>query len=113
MRTKFVAGALALAIAASALVVTAPAQARGWRHGGGGAIAGFAAGAIIGGALAASGPYGYGYGYGPGYYDEPVYGPGPGYGGGDAIGYCMSRFKSYDPNSGTYRGYDGMRHSCP
>ncbi|WP_424618529.1 BA14K family protein [Bradyrhizobium sp.] len=25
----------------------------------------------------------------------------------------MQRFKSYDPNSGTYLGYDGNRHPCP
>jgi hypothetical protein len=27
--------------------------------------------------------------------------------------YCFSRFKSYDPRSGTYLGYDGQRHPCP
>jgi hypothetical protein len=27
--------------------------------------------------------------------------------------YCSSRFRSYDPASGTYMGYDGKRHSCP
>jgi hypothetical protein len=27
-------------------------------------------------------------------------------------GYCMQRYKSYDPGSGTYLGYDGMRHPC-
>ncbi len=64
--------------------------------------AGVIGGMILGGMLAAPvlcyarGPY-----YGPGYY------------GGDAVGYCMRRFKSYDPNSGTYLGYDGSRHPCP
>ncbi|MGA2942170.1 MAG: BA14K family protein [Xanthobacteraceae bacterium] len=24
----------------------------------------------------------------------------------------MQRYKSYDPGSGTYLGYDGMRHPC-
>ena len=28
-------------------------------------------------------------------------------------GYCSQRYKSYDPASGTYLGYDGQRHSCP
>lgn len=28
-------------------------------------------------------------------------------------GYCAQRFRSYDPASGTYLGYDGERHSCP
>jgi hypothetical protein len=68
---------------------------------------GLIAGALIGGALAA--PY-----YAPGYYPGPVYGV-PAYGPppGNAIAYCMQRFRSYDPASGTYLGYDGYRHPCP
>jgi hypothetical protein len=27
--------------------------------------------------------------------------------------YCAQRFRSYDPASGTYMGYDGQRHPCP
>ncbi|WP_162136760.1 BA14K family protein, partial [Bradyrhizobium elkanii] len=27
--------------------------------------------------------------------------------------YCAQRYKSYDPASGTYLGYDGRRHPCP
>jgi hypothetical protein len=113
----------------------------GYRGGGiGGGVLGLAAGAIIGGAiLGATQPYGYygqgaygpGYGYGPGY----AYAPGPAqgyvpqgyvpqgyvavspyagsYAGGDATAYCLQRFRSYDPGSGTYLGLDGMRHSCP
>jgi hypothetical protein len=83
----------------------------GWGHhhhggGWGGVGAGLAAGALIGGAIAASqGPYYYGPGYG--------YAPAPAYVEGDAVGYCMQRFKSYDPRSGTYLGYDGLRHPCP
>jgi len=86
--------------------VTQSVQWRGGGWGWGAPIAGgLIAGAIVGGALAT--PYGY---YGPGYYPPPVaYGPPPG----DAIAYCMQRFKSYDPNSGTYLGYDGGRHPCP
>jgi hypothetical protein len=26
--------------------------------------------------------------------------------------YCAQRYKSYDPASGTYLGYDGLRHPC-
>jgi BA14K-like protein len=90
-----------------------------WRGGGWGwgpAVGGLIVGGIIGGALAA--PYGPGY-YGPGYYAGPGYGPPPGvaYGPapveGDAVAYCMQRFRSYDPGSGTYLGYDGARHPCP
>jgi hypothetical protein len=32
---------------------------------------------------------------------------------GDAVAYCMQRFRSYDPQSGTYLGFDGLRHPCP
>jgi hypothetical protein len=94
---------------------------RCWGCGFGG---GFVAGAIIGGALAAP------YYYGPGpYYGGPYYGPGPYYPapaapayyggpapagpGGDAVAYCMHRFKSYDPRTGTYLGLDNARHPCP
>jgi len=31
----------------------------------------------------------------------------------DAVEYCMRRYRSYDPRSGTYIGYDGYRHPCP
>jgi BA14K-like protein len=31
----------------------------------------------------------------------------------DAVSYCMQRYRSYDPNSQTYLGRDGMRYSCP
>jgi BA14K-like protein len=43
------------------------------------------------------------------------YGSYAAYGGGetDAVAYCTQRFRSYDPGSGTYLGYDGLRHACP
>jgi len=31
----------------------------------------------------------------------------------DAVGYCMRRFRSYDPASMTYLGADGLRRPCP
>jgi hypothetical protein len=31
----------------------------------------------------------------------------------DAVGYCMRRFRSYDPTSMTYLGSDGLRRPCP
>jgi hypothetical protein len=125
---------MALAVAGSAFAFNAPASAaplmnqntalrsavqqnglenvqwrsRGWRghhgwtrhhgyHGGhyrrgygwGPAVGGLAAGAIIGGAIANSQARA-----------------------SDAA-YCSQRFKSYDPTSGTYLGYDGIRHPCP
>ncbi|MGO4570751.1 BA14K family protein [Microvirga sp. 2TAF3] len=56
---------------------------------------GLATGAIIGGAIAQS-------------QAAPVYTSPNG-----AVAYCAQRFKSYDPASGTYLGYDGLRHACP
>jgi hypothetical protein len=107
----------ALALAAAAV---APASARPWHrhHGwgwGGSAAAGFATGAIIGGALA-SRPYGYGYGYRPYAYAPPavVYEDDAYAAGSDRDdAYCAQRYRSYDPRSGTYLGYDGARHPCP
>jgi BA14K-like protein len=126
MRLKLATG---LAAVAAIFIAAAPAQAQRWHRGGEGVaagIAGFAAGAVIGGALASQPrPYGYGYGDGaygePGYY-EPAYGAPAGYGGpaygaapggGDDEAYCQSRYRSYDPASGTFLGYDGQRHPCP
>jgi hypothetical protein len=129
------AGIVSLAGAASALPGTgglalknaAPSSVESVRWGGRGFGPGaFVAGAILGGALLAPrfyGPRYYGY-YGPGpyyapspYYVDPGYvDPGP-YSadptGGDPVTYCMQRFRSYDPRSGTYLGYDGYRHPCP
>jgi hypothetical protein len=79
----------------------------GWRHNGHGyngrygrygggyyrngpaVLGGLAAGAIVGGAIANSQARA------------------------DSDGYCSQRYRSYDPASGTYLGYDGQRHSCP
>jgi BA14K-like protein len=106
----------------------------GWRRGRGwGVGAGLVGGVIIGEALAApyyydpyyAGPYI--YAPGPAYYPDPYYDPGPVYyvapyrrapayvdrGYVDAEAYCIRRFRSYDPASGTYLGYDGLRHPCP
>jgi hypothetical protein len=72
----------------------------GGRRGGygwGPAAGAFGAGVLLGGALAAPPPV---------YYE-----PQPAYDADEA--YCVQRFKSYDPASGTYLGYDGQRHACP
>ena len=47
--------------------------------------------------------------------DGNNYGSYGAYNGGDtdAIAYCTQRFRSYDPASGSYLGYDGLRHACP
>lgn len=125
--TAVVAASIAFAGAASAMPIAtgaglgnaAPSNVetvrwggRGWGFG-----AGVAAGAIVGGALLAPRYYGpgpYYYGPGPYYAPGPVYvAPGPYPAEGDDVAYCMQRFKSYDPRSGTYLGYDGLRHPCP
>ena len=31
----------------------------------------------------------------------------------DAIAMCEARFQSFDPETGTYMGFDGIRHPCP
>ena len=57
-------------------------------------------------------------GYPYGYYDD-IYSYSddyyyPGYDEGeDSAAACAARFRSYDPASGTYLGYDGRRHPCP
>jgi hypothetical protein len=39
----------------------------------------------------------------------PVYAPPPN----DAVAYCMQRYRSYDPVSQTFVGFDGLRRPCP
>jgi len=46
------------------------------------------------------------------YCDVDYYEPAPPVAG-DPIAYCMQRFRSYDPASQTYLGFDGLRHPCP
>ena len=93
---------------------------RGYGSGIGVGAAALAAGAIIGGAMQQN----------QGYYPAepypaesyPVYSDqGPGYDGAgpqvasdaDSVAYCQRIYRSYDPASGTYLGYDGLRHPCP
>jgi hypothetical protein len=56
-----------------------------------------------------------GLGFGaPYYYDAPYYAYEPGYyDDNDAVAYCMSRFRTYNPATGTYTGFDGLQHPCP
>ena len=105
----------------------APTQNRYQRHGytngygrgygiGVGAAA-LATGAIIGGAIQQN----QGYDYYPAE-SYPVYSDqGPTYDDAgpqvaddsNSTAYCQRTFRSYDTVSGTYLGYDGLRHPCP
>jgi len=100
----------------NSLVTEVQYRRRGYYRGGGAAAGlgiGLAAGALIGGAIAAGSGPAY---YGPGYYAPPppayYVRPAPVYGG-DDVAYCMQRYRSYDPASGTYLNYDGNRYPCP
>src|SRR5262245_32810196 len=62
------------------------------------------------------------FGFGPSYYDYGYYDDYYPYDDGayayvepgvDSSAYCAQRFRSYDPSTGTYLGYDGLRHPCP
>ena len=82
---------------------------------------GFGAGSGYYGGYANNGyPYDNTYAYynNPNYSDTFAYDDEPSVGiavtpGADDPSYCVQRFRSYDPASGTYLGYDGMRHPCP
>jgi len=99
---------------------------RGDRGRGFGAGAGFVAGLAAGSALG-YGAYDYGYGYDPYVYgddyayDGGYYDPGfvvsqavvPSEVGAPDASWCAAHYRSYDPASGTYLGFDGLRHPCP
>lgn len=81
---------------------------RSYRRGyGGGAaaagIAGLAAGALVAGAIASQPAYG----APPGAPVGNVYGHDPNW-----VSYCASRYRSFDPASGTFLANDGNRYVC-
>lgn len=65
-----------------------------------GVLGGLALGAMIGAATAAPPPP-------PPAYYGPAYAPDD-----DWLAYCSSKYRSFDPRTGTYLGYDGLRHPC-
>ena len=94
---KFISVASALALVA-AVSVTATAPAQAWypyhRHdypvgvGVAAGILGFAAGAAIAGSAARDSDYR------------------------EHVAACLDAYRSYDPRTDTYLGYDGYRHRC-
>lgn len=108
---KIATAALAALIGVSAIAVSVDSadarHRRHWHrhHGGGDVAAGLAAGAILGlgiGALAASPRY-----------DTEV--PPPRYERSAwraHVNWCLDRYRSYDPNSDTFVGFDGYEHRC-
>jgi hypothetical protein len=45
--------------------------------------------------------------YASDYYDDYYYGED------EAVAYCKSRFRTYNPATGTYKGKGGRRYACP
>ncbi|HUW74754.1 MAG TPA: BA14K family protein [Methyloceanibacter sp.] len=85
---------------------------RGYRRGGGynalgAGLIGFGVGAIVGSALTPRDVY-----VAPP--AQPVYraGYGPAPWTPDWYTYCYSRYRSFNPNTGTFVGYDGYEHFC-
>jgi hypothetical protein len=120
------AGAAALASTAIVALATAgPASAAPWHRDVGWGAAGLAAG-VVGGAIAVAtsplwapgyyaGTYPYAYAPGHAYAPSYAYTTTPAYTyatGGRDDAYCAQRYRSYDPATGTYLGYDGIRHAC-
>lgn len=123
--TAFMAAAL---VGLTALTAAVPAEAgKGYRGGGrhyhhhyhrggggnalGAGLLGFGIGAIVGSALTPREVY-----VAPPppprptYYTPAGYGPPPWTP--DWYTYCYSRYRTFDPNSGTFIGYDGYEHFC-
>ena len=142
MRVRLLGGAVAMALTGCAVLASVgPASAQwrgpGWDYGYG---PGAFAADVIGGTVAVvtsplwalPGYYHYypGYAYGPTYAAPRYYGYSPGYASGPAyagaqrchgakwprritVASCEARFRSYNPSTGMYTGYDGQQHPCP
>lgn len=136
--SKFIAISCAATVAAFAVAGSASAQEwhrRHYNHGGGDAlaagVAGLAVGVIAGAALASPpAPRRYVYDddgyyappppprrvyYRPAYVYEqpvPVYRPALQPWSRSWYNYCSNRYRSFDPRSGTFIGYDGRQHFC-
>lgn len=110
VRNTSFAAAVTVALAGAFSVAPVGGAEAGHRHYHGGPAAaagviGFATGAIVGGALSQPRTVTV--------YEEPVY-----YGGRlqpwtpSWYAYCSERYRSFNPRSGTFTGYDGRTHFC-
>jgi hypothetical protein len=123
-KTTFTALVAAALVVLTVLTLAVPAEAgrgRGYGrhhhyHGGdgwnavGAGLLGFGVGAIVGSALTPREVYVAPPPPRPTYYTPAGYGPPPWTP--DWYTYCYSRYRSFDPNSGTFVGYDGYEHFC-
>jgi hypothetical protein len=105
----FKAIAAAVLIGVALLGAPAPAAAGNGDAWGAG-LFGFGVGAIIGSALAPQEVYVVpppppAYYYGPVAFGPPPWTP-------DWYAYCSSRYRSFDPSTGYFMGYDGYPHLC-
>jgi hypothetical protein len=102
--------AAATLIGATALCAPAPAMA-GHGDAWGAGLLGFGVGAIIGSTLAPREVYVVPPPPPPAYYYDPVaYGPPPWTP--DWYAYCEAHYRSFDPATGYFIGYDGYPHFC-
>ena len=110
LRNTAFAGAVTAAMAAAFVAAPVEKAEAGHKHNhyGGAAAAGvigLATGAIIAGSLAQPRTVTV--------YEDPVY-----YGGAPRpwtpswYAYCSERYRSFNPSTGTFRGYDGRNHFC-
>jgi hypothetical protein len=101
--------AAASLIGAMALGVAAPAEA-GHGDAWGAGLVGLGVGAIIGSALAPREVYVVPPPPPPAYYGPVAYGP-PAWTP-EWYDYCAARYRSFNPNTGYFVGYDGYPHFC-
>jgi BA14K-like protein len=104
--TSFKGMAATSLIALAAMALSAPAQAGNGNAVGAGLI-GLGIGAIVGSALTPREVYVVSppvY-YAPVAYGAPAWTP-------EWYTYCAQRYRSFDPRTGYFRGYDGLPHLC-
>ncbi len=125
MRPKLLGGVAALALTGCVVLASVGPASADWYGPRWGWGPGAVAAGVIGGTVAAATSPLWAPGYplwAPGYYDYyPGYAYGPLYAaaappiafqGGD-VTYCEAHFRSFNPATGMYLGYDGLHHPCP